>query len=133
MSYFYEKLWGITRQYWWVFLFSLLSGFAGFFLAKKIYEPSFDVQEKINSVGRDYQKKIDEILLAEKEAEKAHFEHIEELNNELEKARDQYDVAVAQLEINKKKVYNDVLKKYNDNPEGLAEKFSEVSGIRLVK
>ena len=128
---FYAKIWDITKQYWWVILVSIASVAFGFFVAKTIYDKGAQFDATLKLERDKYEDLIKKFKQASEEEADRHEENLKKLQDDLDEANAKYLDAKERLEVNKAKVYNQVLQKYNGDPAALSSKFSEVTGIRV--
>ena len=129
---FYLKIWDITKQYWWVFLAMAATCAMGFFAAKAIYSEKQTVVQQ-SSDREIYESQIKKMKENAEEEERQHAEDLSQLQSDLEESDRKYKKTKEELDILMGKIYRGVVKKYSNDPVGLTNEFSKISGISVYQ
>lgn len=88
--------------------------------------------EHIRKIQDAHDAEIKKINAAREEERAAHEANLRQLQRVLADVQRQYDDARLELDKKKKAEITDLVKRYGDDPQGLAEKLSAVTGFKVV-
>ena len=122
-----KKIWAWCKKYW-----QILLGAAIPIILMLIFQKRGDLSKILDRINDDYKKEIDVIenqhateIEKRENAQKLYLETIKRLEAE-------YENASETLDSNKKKKIKELVEKYQDDPDGLADKIAELTGIKRV-
>jgi len=101
--------------------------------AVAIFKKKVDEYENtIERMQASHQKELNEIEAARKEERKKHEENERAYKERMATIQKEYDDAKKIFDEKKKSGVIDIVKKYNGKPDQLAERFSKVTGFKIV-
>jgi len=125
---FFQKFWLYLKKYWQPVLLAI-AGIMGFFLFRRNTQNWTDRIKELQDQHDTELKKIDD---ARAEEDAAHKKDIKDLQVTLDSVQKQYDDAKKVLDENKKAEITEIIKKYQDDPDGLAKELSDATGFPVV-
>ena len=124
----FKKLWLYIKKYWQV-ISMICGGVAAFLLLRK-EDKSF--QDELKKLQNSHDEELKKIQLAHDEERRQHEENVKKLQETLANVQSQYDAAKKELDDEKKKEIEELVKNYGEDPEALSQKLSEVTGFQIV-
>ena len=122
-----KKTWAWCKKYWQIFL-----GAAIPIVLMIIFQKRVELSKVLDRINDDYKKEIDVIenqhAVEIEKREKAQQLYLDTVR----KIEEQYKKSASELDANKKKRIKELVEKYQNDPEGLADKISELTGIKRV-
>lgn len=125
---FLAKFWAFVKKYWQVGLL-VVGVIVGVFIFKKTDDSFTDRLKKIQNAHDEEMKKIEE---AHAQEEREHEANVKKLQDTLDTIQKQYDDAKKDLDVSKKKQIEDIIKKYQNDPDALAKQLSDMTGFTIV-
>ena len=116
------------KKYWQVLLL-ILGVVISVIVFKKADDSFTDKLKKIQDAHDKEIKKIEEARIQEK---REHEENLKKLQNTLGVIQKQYDNAKKDLDASKKKEIENIVKKYQNDPNALAKRLSDATGFAVV-
>ena len=123
----FKKVGAWCKKYW-----QILRGAAIPIMLTLIFRKRGDLSNILDRINDDYKKEIDVIenqhateIEKRENAQKLYLETIERLEEE-------YENASETLDSNKKKKIKELIEKYKDDPDGLANEIAELTGMKRV-
>ena len=78
-----------------------------------------------------YDEQIKKIVEAQAHEREQREENFKKLQQELEETKRQYEDSLKELQEKKTKQVNQLVQKYNDDPTGMAQQLSDITGFKL--
>jgi|TARA_Y100000593_G_C4294330_1_gene329847 hypothetical protein len=122
-----KKAWAWCKKYW-----QLLLGIAIPLVLMLVFRKKGDISAALAKVNEDYEKEIEVI-------EKNHAEEIEKREaaqqlylDTVKKIENDYKIAFDSLNSKKQKEIEKLVEEYKDDPDGLTDRISKLTGINKV-
>ena len=128
MPFFLQKFWVFLKQYW-KYIFVGVASLAGILLFRN---NRVNFLDQIDAIKRAHEEELRKIEAAREEERRKNKEALEKLQRRLEDVKRQYDEAKIELDRKKKKEIEDLMSKFGDDPQVLAEKLSEATGFKVI-
>lgn len=128
MFIFSRILWAHIKKNWQLVL-TVILGLIGLILFRKSQGNMLDQVRKIQDA---HDAEIKKINAARAEERAAHEANLRQLQKVLADVQKQYDDARLELDRKKKAEITELVKRYSDDPKGLAERLSAVTGFKVV-
>lgn len=113
----------------WSYLLLSLGSLLAFLFVKKQRSDFEDEKDKLRS---DFEKEREREDAARKKERAAYDAALAKLERDLAEIQRQYDEQKRELDEKKKAEIKDILEKYQDDPDALAQKLSSVTGFKVV-
>ena len=126
---FLNKLWGYVKPHVVPMLLVLAACIAGYVLLSRQKSDLVTQLQKQQTINDEEMKKLKD---AQDKERKAHEENSQKLETDLNNAKKNYDEKIKKLEDRKTEQVNQLVKKYKDDPVGMAKQLSDVTGFPLV-
>jgi hypothetical protein len=118
---FFKKFWG--------FFVAILGVGAGLLLVKKKVEYYDDFVQKLQ---QSHQKEVDEIKAAREEERKKYEENERKFKERMEIIEKEYETAKKELDEKKRTELINIVRKYGNKPDKLAERLAQVTGFKII-
>jgi divalent metal cation (Fe/Co/Zn/Cd) transporter len=128
MTIFLIKFWAFVKKYWQVLLL-ILGVVISVIVFKKADDSFIDKLKKIQDAHDKEIKKIEEARVQEKREHEANLKKLQDTLGVIQK---QYDNAKKDLDASKKKEIENIVKKYQNDPNALAKRLSDATGFAVV-
>lgn len=125
---FLAKFLILVKKYWQIGLL-ILGVVIGAFVFKKTDDSFADKFKKIQDAHDEELKKIEEAHVQERHE---HEINVKKLQDTLDVIQKQYNSAKKDLDDNKKKEIEEIVKKYHNDPDSLTKRLSDVTGFIVV-
>lgn len=128
MVIFARILWAHLKKNWQLIL-TIILGVVGLLLFRR---SQGDMIEQVRKIQDAHDAEIKKINAARAEERAAHEANLRQLQKVLADVQKQYDDARLELDKKKKAEIADLVKRYGDDPQGLADRLSAVTGFKVV-
>lgn len=128
MTIFLQKSWAFLRQYW-AYILAFTGGLVGFLLLRGDRN---NLLKQLQDIREAHEIELAKINAAREEERKKNKEALEKLQKTLSDIQRQYDEAKIELDKKKKKEIEDLVSRYGDDPNVLAEKLSAATGFKVI-
>lgn len=128
MVIFSRILWAHLKKNWQLIL-AIVFGIVGLLLFKRSQNGFLEQVKKIQDA---HDVEIKKINAARDEERAAHEANLRQLQKVLADVQRQYDDAKIELDRKKRAEIADIVKKYGNDPQGLADRLSSVTGFKVV-
>lgn len=126
--FFLQKVWLYIKKYWQIILVITL-GIIGLIVFKIDHDR---LLQQIMDIQKNHDEEIEKINAARDEEKRQHAANVKRLQDAMDTIQRQYDEAKRVLEEEKKKQIKDIVTQYGNDPVGLSEKLSEVTGFKVI-
>jgi hydroxylamine reductase (hybrid-cluster protein) len=123
-----KTFWAYVKKYWHYFVLIIFAVISYFFLRRK----NFDFAKQLEKIQDLHEEEVRKILVAKEEERILRIQNEEKLKIALESVTQQYEKSKKELDEKKKKEIEDIVKRYQNNPEALAKKLSETAGFTII-
>ena len=128
MNLFFQKFWLFFKKNW-GYIVVLIGALISIAFFKK---DRSSLLEELRTIRDSYEKQIKEIDKIHQEERKKNTEALLLLQKRLSEIQKQYDDAKVELDKKKKAEVEDLMKKYQDDPDTLAKKLSDLTGFKVI-
>jgi len=128
MTIFLQKSWTFLRQYG-AYILAFAGGLVGFLLLRGDRN---SLLKQLQDIREAHEIELAKINAAREEERKRNKEALEKLQKTLSDIQRQYDEAKIELDKKKKKEIEDLVARYGDDPNVLAEKLSVATGFKVI-
>ena len=90
------------------------------------------LQQELSDNEKRHQQELDDIRKAHDVENQEHDAHIKQLEDTLKQVEKQYEDAKSHLDDEKRAEIKQIIEKYSNDPNELAKKLSDATGIRIV-
>jgi Skp family chaperone for outer membrane proteins len=128
MLIFLQIVWAFIKKYWQVFFGAALVVIGYIVFNKR--ETSF--ADRLKAIQEQHDAEIKKINDARLEERAAHEKNVKEMQDTMAEIQKQYDIAKLELDSKKRAEIRRIVEKYQDDPAGLANELSAITGFRVV-
>jgi hypothetical protein len=132
MNIILQKILDVTKSNWGTILVTAsLTSLCAFVYLRSV-SAATDFSAQLNRLQSAHDVEISKIVAAQKEERVQHGINLKNLQDDLSNIQSLYEEAKRELDDKKKQKVEQLVKKYGDDPTGMAQQLSDVTGFQIV-